>query len=596
VTPEIALTLAVLGVAVVLFVTEWLRVDAVAILVMVALPWLGLVTPQEAFSGLASNAVVSVIAVVVLGYGVDRTGVMGRVTRPLLRLAGRSESRLVGLTSAAVGGLSGFMQNVGAAALFLPGTLRVSRESGVPASRLLMPMGFAAILGGTLTMVGSSPLILLNDLLRHGGQAAFGLFAVTPIGLALLASGIAYFVLLGHRVLPSRPADAGPGRQQDLIEAWDLPACVFEVTVPAGSPLAGRTREEVRLGSDYRLSLAALAEGGETVFAPWRQTPFAVGQALALLGERDDAERFACDWGVALAAEPAHFAGLRGDLGGFAEVIVAPRSTLIGRTVREVALRKHFQLEPLLLLAGGVAFREDFSDRQLAAGDALVVYAPWDALRVLRTGGDLVVATAVEGERLAESKAWVAVACFAGAIGLALAGAHLSVALMSGALAMVLLGVITLDEAYRAVDWRTVFLLAGLIPLGAAMEGSGAAAYLANGLVTVLQGSPPMGVMLAFASLATLFSLFMSNVAATVLLVPLALGLGEETGTDPRALALLVAVCASNSFLLPTHQVNALLMAPGGYRNSDYLRAGGLMTLLFLLVAVGGVYLLFPSA
>ncbi len=594
-TPEIALTLAVLGLAVLLFVTEWLRVDAVAILIMLALPWLGLVTADQAFSGLASNAVVSVIAVLILGYGVDRTGVMAHVVRPILRLAGASPSRLTALVAAAVGGVSSFMQNVGAAALFLPGVLRVSRAAGVPVSRLLMPMGFAAILGGTLTMVGSSPLIILNDLLRQGGQPAFGLFAVTPIGLALLAAGIGYFLLFGRYVLPAREAVDEGGRQRDLIQAWGLPDCVCEVTVPAGSRLVGQTREAARLESDYRLSLAAIDEDGQAVFAPWRETRFAAGQALALLGSRKDAERFARDWGLDIAPEPERFRGLQGEMGGFAEVVVAPRSGLAGRTVRDVGLRRRFQLEPILVLARGEVQRGDLSDWRLAPGDALVVYARWDALRALRTGGDLVVASAIEADPPAQSKAWAALACFGGAVGLALAGAPLALALMTGALAMVLLRVVTLDEAYRAVDWRTVFLLAGLIPLGVAMERSGAAAYLAGLLVGLLEGSPVLVVLLAVALLATLLSLFMSNVAATVLMVPLAMGLAPATGIDPRALALLVAVAASNSFLLPTHQVNALLMAPGGYRNADYLRAGAGMTLIFLVVAVVGVYLMFPA-
>lgn len=594
-TPEIALTLAVLGLAVLLFVTEWLRVDAVAILIMLVLPWLGLVSAEQAFSGLASNAVVSVIAVLILGYGVDRTGVMSYLVRPILRLAGASESRLTALVAAAVGGVSSFMQNVGAAALFLPGVLRVSRVAGVPVSRLLMPMGFAAILGGTLTMVGSSPLILLNDLLRQNGQPAFGLFAVTPLGLALLAAGIGYFLLFGRSVLPARQAADAGGRQRDLIQAWGLPDCVCEATVPAGSRLAGRSREEVSLESDYGLVLAAIDAGGQTVYAPWRETRFAAGQALALLGAREDAERFARDWGLTVEPEPERFRGLQGETGGFAEVVVAPRSGLAGRTVREVGLRRRYQLEPILVLARGEVQRGDLSEWRLEPGDALVVYARWDTLRALRTGGDLVVATAVEADPPQESKAWVALACFAGAVGLALAGAPLALALMTGALAMVLLRVVTLDEAYRAVDWRTVFLLAGLIPLGVAMDRSGAAAYLAGLLVSLLGGSPVLVVLLAVGLLTTLLSLFMSNVAATVVMVPLAMGLAPTTGIDARALALLVAVAASNSFLLPTHQVNALLMAPGGYRNADYLRAGGGMTLIFLAVAVLGVYLMFPA-
>lgn len=217
-TPEIALVLTVLAVTVFLFVTEALRVDVIAILIMLALGWLQLVTPQQAFSGLASNAVVSIIAVMILGYGVDRSGLMNRVIKPIMRFAGRSEPRLIGTVSGVVGGISAFMQNVGAAALFLPAMLRIAKQTHIPVSRLLMPMGFAAILGGTLSMVGSSPLIILNDLMQAGGQEKFGLFSVTPLGLVLLGAGIVYFMLAGKYVLPAK---TGGGHQREATARAD---------------------------------------------------------------------------------------------------------------------------------------------------------------------------------------------------------------------------------------------------------------------------------------------------------------------------------------------------------------------------------------
>jgi di/tricarboxylate transporter len=595
VTAAIALVLAVLAITIVLFVTELLRVDVIALLIMLSLPWLGLVSGAEAFSGLASNAVVSIIAIMILGYGVDRSGIMNRLIRPITRLAGHSESRLIGLVSTVVGGISAFMQNVGAAALFLPALLRIARRTAIPASRLLMPMGFAAILGGTLSMVGSSPLIILNDLMQAGGEARFGLFTVTPIGAVLLFSGIAYFVLFGRYVLPAKtPPDTVLGRQQELITSWQLPATIHELVIPAGSPLVGKTREEVRLTQDYRLNLLALADEDEVLYAPWRHAHFAAGQVLAMLGQREDAERFAHDFRLQLRKRLERFEDLQSPASaGFAEVIIAPRAKIAGKTLREIALRKTYEVEPLVLLSQGKVERSDFSDQPLMAGDALIVHGSWARMKGLNTTGDFVLATPIAVEDIDESKGLLAGVCFVAAIGLALAGAQLALALFSGALAMVLLRVVGIDEAYRAVDWRTVFLLAGLIPLGLAMEKSGAAGYVAHHMMQMLQGSPAAIVLLAIAGLSTLFSLFMSNVAATVLLVPLAMKLGALSGLDPRALALLVGVSASNSFLLPTHQVNALLMGPAGYRNADYLRAGGIMTAIFLVVAVGTVYLFY---
>jgi di/tricarboxylate transporter len=593
-TTEIILTFAVLGITIFLFVSEWLRVDVVALCVMLALPWLGLVEAHEALAGLSSNAVFSIIAVMILGHGVDRSGIMAKVTRPILRVAGSSERRLVGLVSAAVGGLSAFMQNIGAAALFLPALLRIAKRTGLPESRLLMPVGFAAILGGTLTMVASGPLIILNDILRQGGQSPFGLFAVTPVGLTLLVAGILYFLILGPVVLPGRKGQGDePSPQQELVDAWSLASQVTTATVSDQSHLVGKNVEEVGLWSTYGVNLLMLREGGDVQPAPWRQTHFAAGQELVLLGASDQIARFAADQGLELNSRTPEWLEAALSASGFAELVVLPRAPLAGKCLRDFGLRKTYMVEPIALLTGAERQPADFSDMPLSVGDVLVVHGSWEHLRKISQDRSFAVLTPIEGEETDPSKGVTAVLCFAGAVGLAIAGFPLAISLMSGAVMMVLLRVLPIDAAYRAVDWRTVFLLGGLIPLGTAMDRSGTAAFMANGITSLLVDSPTIVLMLAVGLLATLFSLFMSNVAATVLLAPLVMIVGADVGVDGRALALLVAVCASNSFVLPTHQVNALFMSPGGYRNADYIRAGGIMSLLFLVLAVGAVWLLF---
>jgi di/tricarboxylate transporter len=592
-TPEIVLVLIVLAVTVFLFVTEAFRVDVIAIMVMITLPWLGLITPAEAFSGLASNAVVAIIAVMILSYGVGRSGVMNRITRPIIRVAGSSEKRLIGLVSAAVGLISSFMQNIGAVALFLPAVMRISKKTRIPISRLLMPLGFAGILGGTLTMVGSGPLIILNDLLRQGGQPPFGLFGVTPIGVVLLGAGIAYFLTFGKLVLPARKGEA-ISPQQELIETWQLPATIYHCVIPARSRLVGKTREEMQLWMRYSINLLALAEGDEILYAPWRYTRFVAGQELALLGDPSDIERFVGDYQLQKREEASLFEDLRsGEMAGFAEVIIPPRAPVAGKTLREIAMRKTYGVEPIMLLSGVMEERGDFSDQALHPGDALILHGRWENIKAMGDNRNFVLVTPIETEAAGRSKPITAILCFFGTIMLILLGVPLSLGLLSGALAMILLRVVPIDEAYRAVDWRTVFLLAGLIPLGLAMETTGAASYIANQMITPLQGSHPLLILIAVAVLTTLFTLFMSNVAATVVLVPLVMIIGGVTGINPRALALLVAVCAANSFVLPTHQVNALLMAPGGYHNVDYLKAGGALTIIFIVIAVGLIYLLY---
>jgi len=271
--------------------------------------------------------------------------------------------------------------------------------------------------------------------------------------------------------------------------------------------------------------------------------------------------------------------------------VVRPRAAIKGQTLREISLRKSLGIEPLLLMSGAEEIRSDFSDRPLEAGDTLVVYGPWLVLVPLQHDRNFLLVSPIEGAAGRPRKPLVALGCFALGIGLALSGLPIALGLLTGAMAMVVFRVLSIDEAYRSIDLRTVFLLAGLIPLGIAMESSGAAAFIAEGAARLVAGGHPVLLYIAVGALATLFSLFMSNVAATVVLVPLAIASAGMAGLDGRPLALLIAICASNSFILPTHQVNALLMGPGGYRNVYYLKVGGLMTVLFLFVAVTITYL-----
>ncbi|MGE4579011.1 MAG: SLC13 family permease [Desulfuromonadales bacterium] len=580
--------LLILAVTVTLLALEIFRLDVTALLCLLALAWTDVLEPQEALSGFASNAVVAMMAVMILGRGLARTGLMDRFARFFVRKVGDKPSRIVALLSLSVGLLSGFIQNVGAAALFLPAILDISRRQRIPASTLVMPIGFAAILGGTLSMVGSGPLILINDLLRVGGQAPYGLLSVTPVGLALLGAGIFYFVLLGKMVLPDTASrEVAPSEQERLVEALHLPDHIWLYTIPASSSLVGQTPEEAGLWSRFGLNLLGLARDREIHYAPWRQTRFEAGQTLALLGEEAKAERFAATFDLRQEAKKGRFAPLRDPKrAGFAEVIIPPRSALVGQTLRSFALRRRYAVEPVLMFNRGEEVRGDFSDRDIAPGDTFILYGLWENIDELKGGGDFLVATPFSPPKQADVKSWPALLCFAGAVGLALAGFPLSQAFLTGALAMILTGVLSIEAAYEAIEWKVVFLLAGLIPLGLAMQKTGAAEFLARQVMTLVQGAHPLLFLLSVAILSTFFSLFMSNVGAIVVLAPLVIGMAELAGLPPRPLVLLAAICAANSFMLPTHQVNVLYMSPGGYRNADYLRAGGGLTLLFLLVVV----------
>lgn len=580
--------LAVLAVTVVLLVVDVVRIDVVAIFCMLALGWTGVLSPGEIFSGFSSNAVIAMMAVMIMGQGIARTGIMDSFSSFVIKRAGSDRRRIIGLMSLSVGALSGFIQNIGAAALFLPGILNISRRRKIPPSALIMPIGFAAILGGTLTMIGSGPLILINDLIRNFDLEPYSFFSVTPVGLFLLIAGTVYFLAFGKYVLPGQePGEAPLSVQDRIIEAFHLPHHIGHFQVPAGSPLDGVTTEKSGVWKRYKVNVLGISEGREADYAPWRETVFRVGQELALLGREEDVEAFASDHGLNTLKEPLRFAGLD-DQGraGFAEVIIPPRSEMVGKSIRQFSLRKRYAVEPVMLFSKGEDIRGDLSDHKILPGDTLIVHGLWEKIAALGEEAGFVVATSFAADRKDRSKAGAAVTCFLGAIALALAGAPISMAFFSGAMAMVLTGVLSIQEAYQAIEWKVVFLLGGLIPLGTAMQKTGTAVFLAEKIMAIVQGGHPVILVLTVALLSTFFSLLMSNVGAIMVLAPLVMNMGVIGGMDPRPLALLAAVCAANSFLLPTHQVNAFLMSPGGYRNSDYIKAGGGMTLIFIAVVV----------
>jgi di/tricarboxylate transporter len=546
--------------------------------------------PLEALSGFSSNAVITMIAVMIMGGGIARTGLMEGFSRLVLKYTGNSQRRIVAVVSTATG-LSGFIQNIGAAVLFLPAILNISRRKKIPASSLIMPIGFA-MLSGSLTMIDSGPLMLVNDFLIGSSLEPYRLFAVTPIGLALLFSGVAFFFFLGKFVLPRfKSSEDSDLLQKKLVEDWQLSSNIWHYSVTANSPIIGKTLEETGIWDKFNLNILAIAKEKSLEYAPWRETKFETNQVLALLGNENNVRNFASVSGLLPVGKPNKFELLDDSASaGFAEVIVTPRSGIAGQTLEKFALRRRYGVEPILLYHKGENVRGDFSDIVIAPGDIFIVHGLWDKIADMKKGFDFVVVTPVEANEKDSSKAWVALLCFALAVGLSVAGFSIPISFMSGAIIMILTAVLRIDEAYHAIDWKVVFFLAGLIPLGLAMQKTGAASFLAGHLVSLVQGSHAFFILLAISGITTLFSVFISNVGAAVILFPMVISIANTVGMDPRPLALLVAVSTANSFILPTHQVNALLKTPGGYRNKDYLKAGSGLTVVFLLVVVSIFY------
>lgn len=621
-TIEIAWVGAILLLTIYLFAFEVVGVDVAALTIMVLLglssllaPWMGLeqglVDTQQIFNGFASNAVMSIIAVMIIGAGLDKTGIMGKVATFILKVGGTTEGRIIPIISSTVGFISSFMQNVGAAALFLPVVSRISARSGLPMSRLLMPMGFTAILGGTVTMVGSSPLILLNDLILSSNQAlpadqqmdTWGLFSVTPVGLALVATGIIYFVVAGRFVLPkgeTKSGAEGADAMDYFQEVYGVDYTLSEVVIPEDSTLVGLTLDEIegphrirviagkRSGEESRIGAGTLA----------RDTGLQAGMVLGVVADPEDLNKFIAHFELKKRDDLRSFSeALSASKAGIAEVVIPPGSQLIGKSARDVWMRKAYGLAMIGMHRNGETMREGDDIRNIAfqAGDSLIVHTAWDALARLETDRNFVVITTeYPHEELRPHKLGWAGLFFAIALGLVLfTDLRLSIALLTGATGMILSQVLTIEEAYEAVSWKTVFLLASLIPLGLAVETTGTAKWIAEQVLVVVGDQPLWVIQAAVAVLATFFTLVMSNVGATVLLVPLAVNIAIGAGGNPAVFALTVAIATSNSFLIPTHQVNALIMGPGGYRVPDFMKAGGIMTILFLVVMMFMMNLIF---
>ena len=517
-TVEMGLVFAVLLLVIALFVFEWVRVDVVGIMMMVLLPILGLVTPQEAISGLSSNAVVAIIAVIIIGAGLDKTGCMNILASKIIGAAGKSKSRITALVSATVAVISSFMQNIGAAALFLPAVIRIGRQTGIHASRILMPMGYCAIIGGTLTLVGASPTILLNDLIAQANELdalgvyvePLGLFTQTPIGIALVLTAILYFVVFGRFIMPDKKETDEDSRllPSRLADTYQEVAGAYELFVPEN--FGSFTLEELHVRDTYHVTIAGvyMPEKKQKNYAPTRYELIHAGETLVMVGNEANVRQCADDLGLVFKGDLDVFAeDFSANNAGIMEGIVTPRSLLAGQTMREARFRKTNGVVPVVLCRDGICQFSQITKETIKPGDALLMFGRWDKFRELQKKDSFVFTTKVKGEEIHPERAKRALAWLVVTVAMILwlepvttalgfpIRLSLSVTLLTGALGMILTRVLTIDEAYRSIDWMTVFLLGGLIPLGLAFQKTGAAEWMAAIIMSTV-GDVPENVFL----------------------------------------------------------------------------------------------------
>ncbi|WP_374247697.1 SLC13 family permease [Thermomonas sp.] len=605
-TNDMLLVLGLVVFTMAMFLFERIRADVVSLVVLVALGLTGLVAPEDLFGGFSSDAVMNVIATMILGAGLDRTGALNRLAGWLLRRAHGLEQRLLLLASTVAGLNSAIIQNTSATALYLPVASRLTARTGISLSRLLMPMSAAIIMGGSLTMVGNSPLILLNDLLvsanasMPSGAASLQplkMFAPLPIGLALLAASLAYFHFFGHRLLREDGDEAVTPARTDsyFARAYGIEGDIHELTVTADSPLVGMSVSDAESQARAPL-LLALQTGTESRLAPPADTRIWVGSVLGVMGQRQQIADFAQRNFLRLSTRLRAFGDLfNPSRAGISEAVIPPTSSFIGKPQAQLRLRNQYGLSLLAINRDKQVLREDVRNIPIRAGDMLVLHSIWTDLAEAARSRDFVVVTDYPKDEQRPHKFKIAMTIFAISMLLALSSRiPTSIALMTGVAGMLVTGVLKMDEAYAAINWKTVFLMACLIPLGWAMDSSGTAAWLAGHSIDRLpQGMPPWLIELALALFTTAFSMVISHVGATIVMVPLAINLALAVDGNPTAFALIVALSASNNFVTASNPSVSMITGPAGYTARDMWRSGGPLTLLYTTIIVLMINLLY---
>lgn len=606
-TTDMKLVLGLVGFTMVMFLFERIRADVVALAVLLLLGLTRLVAPENLFAGFSSNAVISVMATMILGAGLDRTGALNRLAGWLLRRAQGMEHRLLLLTTSIAGLNSPLMQSPAVMALYMPVASRLSARTGLPLSRFLLPIACAIIMGSSLTMVGSSPLLMLNDLLvSANGNLPSGvatlkplkMFAPLPAGLALLATCLAYFHFLGDKLLKGGSEQSGvtPARTQSYFaKTYGIEGDVYELTVTADSPLVGMSLGEAETLYGAPL-LLALKTGNESRLAPSADARIWVGSVLGAMGPKQDIADFAQNNFLRLSTRLRQFGDLfNPSRAGISEAVIPPTSRFLGKTAADLQLRRQHGISLLAINREKNVINQDIRKVALRAGDMLVLHSVWTDLAHAAAGKDFVVVTDYPKGEQRPHKFKIAMAIFAVTILLALSSKiPVSIALMTGVVGMLISGVLTIDEAYASISWRTVFLMAALIPLGWAVDSTGAAAWVASSSLSLLpQGMPPWVLEAAVALLTSLFATMIGNVGSTIVMVPLAINLALAAGGNPTAFALVVALSGSNNVMTVSNPVISMITGPGDYNARTLWRIGSPLVFAYLAVMLVVVNLMF---
>ncbi|MHB8975279.1 MAG: SLC13 family permease [Trichloromonadaceae bacterium] len=593
---EIGVVFAILATAMLFFITGLIRADIVAILVLVALAASGILEADEVLQGFSSEAVIAIAGLLILSAGLVRSGVVRWIAERLNTIAGGSRKRLT-LTSTLVPGvLSGFVSDIATVSLFIPVVLRLARKNDMHRSKLLLPIAMAALAGGNLTIIGASHNLVVNDLLQASGRSALGFFELAPVGIALIIAFAVYTLVMGQRLLPGENEQGAMESREDrtdLMRTYHLEDRLWEVLLLDDSSWRGKTLQEIEIGSGHGLTVFSVVRHDQPQLLNRGDFVLEQDDVLLVSGRRTRVDKLVQEHpGLKVLGHPSQPEKFPSSTGELIEVVVPPRSPVVGKTMTDLAFRSATCLTGVAIWRADNPIRTDVGTTPLQEGDALLLYGPGEQTRSYDPRPDFLWLHKPHPEeaprKLRHLGKWAAL-IMAGVI--ALAGFNLlpiAVAALGGAALMVLIGILPLRQLYEHVEWRTIVLVGGMYPLGLAMEKSGAAGLVSSLLADTLGQLGPLITMIGITLIALVLTQTLHGAAVAVIMTPVALDTAGLLGVEPKAFAVAVIVGAAATYLLPEgHPAPLMVQSPGSYKTKDYLKFGsGLVVITLAIVAV----------
>lgn len=592
-TIQIGLLLLIIGISLVLFAFEWVPADVVALGVLITLILSGLLPAEQAFLGFGSDTVIMLLGLFILTASLLHTGVMDWAGRTIFHYTGDSPNRLLTIVMTAASSLSAFISNTASTAFFVPIVIGLAERTQVSASKLLLPLAFSTILASSITLVSTSTNIVISGLMTQSNLPPLGMFELAPVGLPILVVGVLYMLTVGRWLLPQRNGEDGA--------LGDIGKRLYftEIVVLPESTLVGKTLAESNLGQDFDVKVLSIVRHENSYLAPYSNRTLEPNDVLLIEGPRDEILKIKEAAGIEIKGDmKLTDPELQGADVQLVEVILLPRSPLIGRTLRQYRFRERYGLQVLAVYRSGETIRRKLNRIRLQIGDVLLIQghrANSANITALAENNTFQVLGAVEAEPLMVRRAPIAIATFVGVLAAATFNLlSLPVAVLLGALIVFLTRCTTPERAYREVEWRALILIGSMLAVGAAMQSTGAAEYLAGQIVTLFGNAHPAWLLTGFFMLAVLLTQPMSNQAAAIVVVPVAIQTAQQLDLNPRTFAIMIAVAASTSYLTPLEPACLMVYGPGNYRFADFLKVGSLLTLLIFLISLFLVPLFWP--